>query len=205
MPFIPAPNIVQVELRCTLASQNIENRFMIDALSAVNSTKLQAITNLVSVWCQATYFDHQTDDVRLVEVVGTDMSSQNGEQYTITPEGTVVGAVTGGTMPNEVSFCISFRSGSRGRSARGRAYSLSVPRAKVAGNFVEATWADGLVGDFTELRNNLTNAGYALAIVSYYSNKALRPGGPVYFLVESFQYADLIVDSMRRRKPGVGT
>jgi len=42
-------------------------------------------------------------------------------------------------------------------------------------------------------------------VVSYISNKVPRPGGPVYFPVVSFQYEDLVVDSMRRRKPGVGT
>jgi len=205
MAFIPAPNIVEVEFRCTLAGQRIENRVMVDAFEAVTPTVLADITGACAAWCENTYFDWQTDDVRLVEVVGTDLTTQNGEQFTIIPEGTIVGSVTGGTMPNEVSFCISFRSGARGRSARGRAYSLSVPRARVAGNFVEATWADGLVGAFTTLRNDLTNGGWALVVVSYISNKVPRPGGPVYFPVVSFQYEDLVVDSMRRRKPGVGT
>jgi len=99
-----------VEVRCTLEGQLIENRFMIDALGPVTPTNLASITNLVSVWAQAQYFDWIPSAVTLREVVGTDMSAQNSIQHTIVPAGTVPGAVGGLAMPNETTIWVSLRS-----------------------------------------------------------------------------------------------
>jgi len=205
MAFVPAPNIVQVELRATLAGQNIENRLMVDALEPVTETNLADITNLVSNWAQSTYFDHLPSAVVLREVVGTDLTTQNGQQHTIAPEGGIGGGLSGEPMPNEVTLCVSLRSGNRGRSARGRLYVLALEKVQVSGNNVSGTLAANFVADMEALIDVLTTAGYALVIVSYISNKVPRPGGPVYFPVTTAVVTDLVVDSMRRRKPGVGS
>ena len=204
MAFIPAPNIVQVELRCSLAGQNIENRFHVNAMTAVTSANLAEITNLVSVWAQASYFDHLPNAVSLREVVGTDLTIQNGDQHTIVPAGPVVGGLITAAMPNEVTFCIQHRSVARGRSARGRSYVLAIAKNEVTGNDLSTARADSFVSDFVALGGALGSSGFLFTIVSYVANGAPRPGGPVYFEIVASSYADTLVDSMRRRKPGVG-
>jgi len=205
MAYVPAPQIVSVEIRALKANQQIENRITVDALTTVTPTIVDAITNLVSVWAIGTYFDHLPSSVTLREVVGTDLTTQNGYQHSILPEGTVAGALNSEPMPNESSFTITHRSSSRGRSARGRSYVLGLIKGDVAENVFSATRANEFVGDFNALRDVLSNAGYAWVVVSYRTNNAPRPGGPVYFPINANGYADLIVDSMRRRKPGVGS
>jgi len=205
MAFVPAPNIVMVEARCLLAGQMIENRWMVDALTTVDAGIVQEVAGVVSAWVRGNYFDQMTDDVTLTEIVATDMSTQNGTQFVIVPETTEAGAIAGGTMPNEVTMCVSLRTGNRGRSARGRTYVLTVPRTKVSGNNIDATWAGLVKASFEDLVSELDAAGFKLAIVSYRANKAPRPGGPVYFFVTDIVITDLVVDSMRSRKPGVGS
>jgi len=142
--------------------------------------------------------------VQLVEVVGTDMTSDDGAQHTITPVGTVIGTLTEAAMPNEVTFCISLRSAARGRSARGRTYVLAVTREAITANTLLSARADQFKADLQALIDDMATAGTPMAIVSYRHDNAPRVGGPVYYQVLTATWVDLIVDSMKRRKPGVG-
>jgi hypothetical protein len=205
MPFVPAPNIVQAEVRALLDSQKIENRWMIDVLTAVTPTLVDDVANLVNVWAQDTYFDFMPDVLTLVETVATDMSDENGSQVTISPSGAFTGALSEEPMPNETTFCISLRSSFRGRSARGRTYMLATTRFATTGNLCHSGRADQFKGAIQVLIDRVAAAGWALSIVSYRSGGVARPGGPVYFPVTTALYTDLVLDSMRRRKPGNGS
>jgi len=205
MPFVAAPNIVMAEVRALLDGQKIENRLMVNANAPVTPTILDSIAVLVNDWAQATYFDVLPLQVSLTEVVTTDLTTATGGQHSIAPTGPFVGAYTGGSMPNETSFCVSLRSASRGRSARGRAFVLAVPRDQVGGNYVTAPWAASAVAAFQTLIDDLHTAGFDLTVVSYIADNAPRVGGPVYFTIVTALAVDLTLDSMKSRKPGVGS
>jgi len=205
MAFVPAPNIVQVEIRATLDGQQIENRINVDALTAVTPTIVENIAVAVNDWTQATYFDHIPSAVSLRSIVATDLTTADGAQHTITPEGAFVGALPNPPEPNEVTFCVSLRTGNRGRSARGRFYVLAVQKADVVGNYIDSGRAASFVSDLNTLIAALITEGWAMTIVSYITDKAPRVGGPVYFPVVNASFTDLAVDSMKRRKPGVGS
>jgi hypothetical protein len=205
MPFVPAPNIVQAEIRATLDGQNIENRIMIDVLTTPTPTIVEDVAVLVNDWTQATYFDHIPSAVSLRSIVATDLSAADGSQHTITPSGPFVGALSNPPEPNEVTFCVSLRTGSRGRSARGRFYVLAVQKADVVGNYIDSGRAASYVSDLDTLIADVIAAGWALSIVSYITDGAPRVGGPVYYPVVNATFIDLAVDSMKRRKPGVGS
>jgi hypothetical protein len=204
MAFVPAPNIIQVEIRATKAGQKIENRLHFNAQSAVTPAKIATVTGLVNVWAQARYFPWLPIQVQLRECVGTDLTVQNGDQLTITPEIVIQGGRGGDSMPNEVSIAVSLRTAARGRSARGRAYVLGLSRTDVVENDVGAVFATQIVTAWQTLIDDANDNSTPLTIVSYRSNKAPRPGGPVYFTVNTAVLTDTGVDSMRRRKPGVG-
>jgi len=205
MPFVPAPNLCQVEVRALLDSQHIENRFTIDLLAPVTETNLTAATTAVFNWCQDTYFPLLPHNVTLTEVVGTDLSVVDGPQVTESPSTPTAGAIAANALPNEVTLCISLRTGNRGRSARGRSYVLALPTDEVSGNNVASAFAALLVGAFETLRSDISTAGFAWVVASYIHDNAPRSGGPVYYIINSVLVTDLTVDSMRKRKPGVGS
>jgi len=108
-------------------------------------------------------------------------------------------------LPNEAAFCVSLRTGHRGRSARGRFYTLSVVFDQMADdNFLEPTAAENFRASVGRLMVNLTAEGGLPVIVSYITNNAPRPGGPVYFPITNVTVVDNEIDSMKSRKPGVG-
>ncbi len=205
MPFVPAPNIVMVEMRALRNGQRCENRVMVNNLAAVTPAALTDLANIAMGWWPNFYAPLLDQSVSLTEIVATDLTTQNGEQVTLTPAIPVAGELTTSPHPNEVSFCISLRSGARGRSSRGRFYWLSVNQSQMSSqNELTTAAADAMKSAVQGLINNY-NDTHAFVIVSYRNNNAPRPGGPVYFQVTSATYTDLIVDSMRRRKPGVGS
>jgi hypothetical protein len=205
MAFIPAPGIIQAEARALIDGQHVENRFMCRALSDITPTLLQDVAVAVWDWWELSYASVLTSNVLLTEVVTSDMSEITGAQYTYAPDAATFGEYGGAPMPNEVSLSISLRTGNRGRSARGRYYQLCIGQEGMDGiNTVSATYATASVAAGTALIAALDSIA-PLTIVSYVSNKVPRPGGPVYFDVTSAVLVDRVVDSMRRRKPGVGT
>lgn len=206
MPFVPAPNIIEVEFRYILFAQHCENRIMIDNLAAVDATALEDTAILCWNWWETSYAANITSQVLLVEVVATDLTVADGGQFTYAPDTTTTGTGSASAMPNEVSVCISLRSTSRGRSARGRWYVAGVPNNQMAtANEIEPTYQSALAADMNTLIAAIDTAGQKFVIVSYVTAGAPRVGGPVYYVVENALIIDRIVDSMRRRKPGVGS
>lgn len=206
MAFVPAPNIIMIEWRYTLFAQQCENRVMIDHLAAVDAAACEAAAIAAWNWWENTLSPHITSGCALREVVATDMGDINGAQFTYAPDTTTVGTGSGSAMPNEVSVCLSLRTASRGRSARGRFYVAGVPNNIMAdANNINSTYANFLVAALQTYVNDVAAGGEAVVIVSYISEGIPRVGGPVYFPVESVTLVDTVVDSQRRRKPGVGS
>lgn len=206
MPFVAAPNIAMIEWRCSRNGQNIENRLMVDMLEEPTAGSLSPLSVLAWNWWENDHATLLSSEVNIREVVCTSLHTQNGPQVTYAPDSTTFGLVGGFELPNEVSLCVSLRSGARGRSARGRWYMLSLTDGQMAGtNDVTAAHATACAVSLTNLITTLTGAGLLPVVVSYRTNNAPRPGGPVYFPITTALVVDTIVDSMKRRKPGVGT
>jgi hypothetical protein len=205
MPFVAAPNVVQVEIRALLDSQRVENVFDIDTLAPVDATVVDDVCNIVSVWAQEVYFPLLPGTVSLTEVFAKDLTSIDGAQHSIAPSGTVVGGNGAASYPNETTFCVSLRSAASGRSARGRKYVLAITTGLITGNHLNATLRGQFVAAFEELRSRIATAGWLWIVMSRVSGGVARPGGPVYYPITTVVSTDDIVDSQRRRKPGNGS
>jgi len=206
MPFVAAPNIIMTEFRYTLNAQQCENRVMIDNLAAVDAAALEATAILAWNWWEAHLAPQTSEHCLLREVVCTDLTTDSGGQFTYAPDSTTTGTITGAAMPNECSVCVSLRSASRGRSARGRFFTAGVPReAMTDDNHINNGYAGALASALGNLITQVAAAGQAVVIVSYFHDNAPRVGGPVYFPLTTALVVDTVIDSQRKRKPGVGT
>lgn len=205
MPFIPAPQIIQVEIRGTLAGQQIENRINVDNLAPVTDSDLSSVALEVLTWAETEYMQLITASFQLTEVVATDMTNDSGGQVTMPPSTPTFGVVGSEAMPNEVTLCASLRSASRGRSARGRLFLLNLPRSQVVENNVIPAHMAAAITALNGLKTAISSLGKAWVVVSYRHNGVVRPGGPVYYPITNILFVDSVVDSQRKRKPGVGS
>ena len=205
MPFVPAPNIIEMEFRYTLDNCHIENRVMVDNLAPVTAADLEALAILGWNWAEATLLPLINSSLLLNEVVTTDQSAIDGGQFSYAPDATTTGGEGDACLPNECAFCVSLHTASRGRSARGRFYVPAIPVSSlITQNRLSTTAASALVSALQTLINAIDTAGQLLVIVSYITGGAPRVGGPVFYPVVSAVATDTIIDSQRRRKPGVG-
>jgi len=205
MAFVPAPNIVQVELRCTLDGQNIENRWNVNVFHEPTSADLTAIANNVASTVIEDWIPTIPDAVTFREIHLRSLHTANGIELTAPFPIPSNGSLVGGVLPSNVTLCVSLRSSSSGRSARGRLYWMGLVEGDVTGNVVSTPRGAAIVAAVQAMIAALTTAGYAWVIVSYFTNNAPRVGGPVYFLVQNALIVDSVVDSQRRRLPGRGT
>jgi hypothetical protein len=205
MPFVPAPNIIQCEVRQTMASQHIESRFMIDNLAAPDSAALIAAATTVWDWWENNIAPLISVQVALNEVLATDMSAEDGAQYTYAPDATTTGDLDGACLPNEVAICVSLRTGNRGRSARGRFFQSGIMVASLDSPNTISSAQAALWQAAGQALIDALDPATPLVIVSYITGGAPRVGGPVYYPVSTAVLTDRVVDSQRRRKPGVGT
>lgn len=204
MPFVAAPNIIKMEILATKALQKIENVIHVDVFHPPTVTDCNALINAVGLSIASTWVSHLPNDLTINAIRCTSLQTQNDIQVETAFGVPLAGTVIGEPLPNANTLCISARSTSIGRSARGRLYWLGLAITQVASNVVDAVEGEQILAAVEDVRNTIAGLGYSWAIVSYVANGAPRPGGPVYFLVESVRLVDLVVDSQRRRKPGVG-
>lgn len=204
MPFVPAPNLVEVEIRAISDGQHIENRIMVDALAAPTAEILSSIAEAVWDWATGTYALQLPDQVAITAVVATDLSSEEGGQVTVS-EAPVNGSVGGGALPLNATLCFSLRSTSRGRSARGRLYLLALPATSVSQNTVHSAYASNVLTGLNGLIDVISGLGFVWVVASYIHDGAPRVGGPVYFAITNVILVDPTVDSQRRRLPGRGS
>lgn len=205
MAFIPAPNQVQVEMRALLDNQHIENRIFVNAFHEPTISDLNLIAGAVSNAIITDFLPLLPTSLRYTELFLRSMQEQNAVQASYPFPGTSgQGTNVAPALPSNCTICASLRSNFSGRSARGRLYWPALMETVVVQNTVDATHATNILTALILLNQNLTVSGVDWQIVSFRSNGVVRPGGPVYFSVESILFVDNIVDSQRRRLPGRG-
>jgi len=206
MPFVPAPNIIQAEIRSRLDNQQIENRIFVNVFHEPTVADMTAIAVQLASTVQVLWVPLMPLTWVCTEFFLRSMHAPNAPQASFPQAaGSNTGTAVSPQMPNNVTLCVSLRSNFAGRSARGRLYWQALNEAQVTGNLVNQGSADAIVQAVRDIDVRMTSIGFAWSIVSFFNNNAPRPGGPVYFEVNDVMIVDLVVDSQRRRLPGRGT
>lgn len=204
MPFVPAPNIVEVQFRTTWNNEQTMNRVMVDCLTTPTEAIIQDIVTEAGNWWQFNVLALTPPSLVLREVYGKSLETSPGPEATFSSGLPLAGTLGQASMPNNVSIAVSLRTGLTGRSARGRWFWQGLTEGQVADNEVNAGAAVSIVAAIDALVGAISLLGYALVIVSFRSGGVPRPGGPVYFVVNDALLVDTVVDSQRRRLPGRG-
>jgi len=170
-----APTIIKCSLFQTLNGQPIMNRFHIK-VGATNPSQAEcaAVASAVAGWWTGNVQTLVGDALQLREVHAMSLAEVNGPQATFSSGLPASGTITSPTLPGNVAFCVSFRTGLTGRSARGRWYWAGLTENQVAQNAVDGGTAASIVGAMDNLISTITGIAASPVIVSYYTNGALR-------------------------------
>ncbi len=211
MPFVPVPNAMLVEMRMQLDTQKVENTLYFRS-SAPSETNATSLANALITWWSENYAPLVSSDVKLNEVVVTDLSSETGFQVSVAPSVLTSGDITSSdTEPNNVTIAVSFRTSSRGRSFRGRNYIVGITNSQIANNTMDNTTLLAWQAAYTALLDVAESVTMVWVVVSRFSGVDPDTGQPIpreegiTTEINNVVLTDATLDSQRRRLPGRGT
>ncbi len=203
MPFTPVPNSAQYEIRMLWDNQEVENTIWVNHGADPTGTAIADMAEAIRIWYTNGVLANLSNQVRLVEVYGVDMSSQTGPTGTSVAPANQVGQVASPSMPNNVAMCVSFRTARRGRWFRGRNYVPGMAEDGVTNNAFLASRTAAIVAAYNSLIGVVADNGGTWVVASRRVSNAPRLTG-ITEPVTAALVTDDYVDSQRRRLPGRG-
>lgn len=210
MPFVPVTNTVLAELRMTADNQFVENTLYFEYLTLPTLTEMTTLGQALIDWWDANIAPLIWIGVELREVVITALNSSTGLQATVVPATTQLGELNVSALPMNVSLTVSFRTGLRGRSFRGRNYIVGLVEGQTtAANEIVSATSAAFVDAYSLLLDFGQDIGASWVVVSRFSGvdgngDPIPRAAGVTTPITSVLVVDNIVDSQRRRLPGRG-
>jgi len=202
MAFIPALGILKVVQKMTWDGQEVRNIYHVDPNTGITPTVMALVTDLFWDWWDTSLQATLCSDLTLYEFEAIDMTTASSPSFPDirTP---AVGDNAQDSVPNNVALCVSWLTGLRGRSFRGRTYIPGISDQSFTGSDVGSSNAAAYAGVFDDLLADLFVAGMDLVVASYFTGGAPRAAALVTPIIEVA--VNRIADSQRRRLPGRGT
>lgn len=206
MPFIPTPNVAQVEIVANWQSQICQNVFHYSKSSPWEVPHLQDLGAGIQNILATSFGPAVSDQLTYVGLRITDLEAQNAPSIEYTNGFPIDGDATSPSLPNNVSCVFTKRTLLRGRSYRGRFYHMGLVESQVNGNQVTSDFASVFTGYYTQLMGielpGSTDEA-TMVVLSLYEDNQPRTQG-LATLVTAIS-TDGIIDSQRRRLPGRGS
>lgn len=204
MVFIPTLNACKIEVRQSLFGQNIENTLYFQHLGTIDTPDMEALGSYVEEWfTEQVMTGNLSVDLIYRETVVTELTTDSSPSLTINTAAGFTGTNITAGLPGNVAFSVSFRTNARGRSARGRNYVAGIPESVVTGNAVQPSFANSLVTGYKYLTVTPL-AEWTWGVLSLQEDLQPREFG-LMREITNVVYADLWIDSQRRRLTGRGT
>lgn len=203
MAFINTPNVARCAIRYTLFGQDIVNTLWFRN-TVDNSQDPVVIADLaldLANWAEANLLPELSEDISIQDVTATSQDTSTSPSVLQPISG--VGGLAGASLPSTVCFTIKFNTAQRGRSGRGRNYIGGLRESDVAGNTFSSTRATAI----TAVYNTLISAPFGnweWVVVSFWEDLVERSQGFAQ-TVTVCTFANLFIDTQRRRNTGYGT
>lgn len=190
-----APGIVALNAIWQSANENVENTYHYHVAGTIDTALLTAMATTYENWATANVALFSTQ-AGLIKIYLEDLTSTNSASLEYNPPAVVDGTDAGAILPNNVSFSIKRMTGLRGRANRGRIYWISLTEGSLdpSGQQITKARADVRVTACNSLLANQLADNAATEVIYH---KALGTGTTV----TAYTYADLFLDSQRRRLP----
>lgn len=204
MPFIPATNVIQVELVHIWDNQIVENVLHYQRGGGVTEQAMDDVGSSLVAWWNGFMDVLVPTTLQLTEIRMTDLTDEFAPGMAYTTGLPLVGGLISPSLPNNVSVTITKRTNYRGRAYRGRIYHIGLCESQVTDNkVVPATLTQILAAYNGILSLTLDGVASPMVVVSKYQG-GLPRGAAVVTPVVNLS-SDGIIDSQRRRLPKRGT
>lgn len=204
MTFVPVPNTALVEVKHFYGSEIVENTLWFENIVDPTEGMLTTLAENVATNWAINQLVYASTGVGMYQVSATSMTSNTSPSVDFTVSPIEFGLIDSPVVPSSVTWTITFRTGNRGRSFRGRNYFIGLTESQVSGNGITSTLANNIISAYETFMAAVSTDGWQHVVASRFSGGAPRTTG-VTTPVTSYGYFDLYVDSMRRRLTGRGS
>jgi len=174
MAFIETPDCIKVTMSF-LSDAGVVAQNVFHTLNALPSSGAEQnfICGIFADFWSEFYGTLTTVNWKLDYIEARDISVEEGTSTILTVGEDATGA--GSASADNVSMCITWRTGFAGKSARGRSYLLPPPTSAVLENTITNTHVVNAVAAFNNLKTTLSTTNNDLLVASYQHNGAPRP------------------------------
>jgi hypothetical protein len=204
MAFVPITNAAAVEVRLYYLGSRCEVTLGFDRGQEIEESDLEFLADAMADWWYNRLRPYQSSSLTHQEVYVRDLTSEFAAAWTSTKRNGVVGSGTPGTLyPPNVSYCVSFRTGLRGRANRGRNYCLTLGSNYASATTVTSTYRNAMIAAYQTLLPGGASdpTPWRWCVLSRQIDQVVQ-GRAVPIVAVTV--ADDYVDSMRRRLFGRG-
>lgn len=199
MAFVPATNVLQVEIRGSLNGIPVECIQYHEHTGAIVLADADDLFDWYEAEFLPDYLAPLGIEYKVNELYGTDLTSNTSPTYSRVFSPQLEGGEASAALPGNVAACISFRTIGRGRSARGRNYVPGILESDVSGNGMDVGLVNALVAAFELMLGGGTYpANWAWVIVSRYLLGSPRVAALVSDVIDVLS-TNLTVESQRGR------
>lgn len=203
MEFTPFPGIIKLEAIYTIDGQQVENVHYFRPESEVDLFALDDLCTGYMTWFTSNMKTNASQGVRLTKLIASDMTTQSGLGIEVAATAVCVGDKVGAVAPNNVTVCIKWLTGQRGRSYRGRTYHVGLMQGDITGNKISTATYTFLYEAYQELMSFTSGAhAYQMVIASRQLNGVKRNPGVATDVTALT--INMTLDSQRRRLPERG-
>ena len=204
MPFVPAVDTVKVDVTGLLHSQQVDNTLWFRFRTGEPTiTDMLALGDAINTFVPDNFLPGQSRDYHYIGCIVTGQWSLSAPAVNV-PVIAVPGGLTEDGEPGSVAFVITFLTGARGRSSRGRNYIAGLGKGVVLGNQLDVDNANTLLLGYQAILGSPFDADWEWSVVSHKTGGLDRVTALIEPIIGA-RYADLFVDAQRRRLTGRGT
>jgi len=199
MAYVPANNVLQVELRGLQGGQEVEMTQYHARGDTIETGEVTAMLDWYEDIVIPEFLPLLSSGFAFDEIYCTDLTTSSSPTYTRVLSPTVPGTAGGDILPGNNACCISFRTAGRGRSARGRNYAPALVDGAVTGNLVDLGHINALVEVFELLLGGGTYpSGWEWVVISRILAGLPRIAALIQPITDVLS-TDITVDSQRGR------
>lgn len=160
------PGTVRVEMRYTIPNNTCENVFHVKRGSTVwTEAQIDALEAAFRSWFTDTAAEFLSNQLSLYEILITDLTSLAGirKSYQVSPA--LVGNISSGYLPANVTIAVKASIGLRGRGTNGRVYWPALCASQVSDQIITSSATTDIVGALNTLISDVAALGGGEALV----------------------------------------
>jgi len=199
MAFVPASNVLQVEIRGSLNGIPVETTQYHQFGSAITAPDVDDLFDWYDTVFLPDYLDPLGIEYKVGELYGTDLTTATSPTYSLVFSPQREGGQAAAALPGNNAACISFRTAGRGRSSRGRNYVPALLESDVTGNDMDLTLVNALVAAYELMLGGGTYpAGWEWVVLSRFALGIPRVAALAQTVLDVLS-TNLTVESQRGR------